>query len=171
MGWDDADLGRVVRMMADVGYSGSNVTFPFKQQVIDHCDELSDQARVLGAVNTLVFRDGKVRGENTDWIGFSWLVERAFGSIAGASVAQIGTGGAGSATALALAQLGAGEVVLFDPRRRGRSVWPTACHRRCPLAALPWRVMSARRLPHARAWSMQRRWAWPNCRVFRSIRP
>jgi shikimate dehydrogenase len=64
MGWDDADLGRVVRMMADVGYSGSNVTFPFKQQVIDHCDELSDQARVLGAVNTLVFRDGKVRREH-----------------------------------------------------------------------------------------------------------
>jgi shikimate dehydrogenase len=47
-------------------------------------------------------------GENTDWIGFSWLVERAFGSIAGASVAQIGTGGAGSATALALAQLRCG---------------------------------------------------------------
>ncbi|NKJ01235.1 shikimate dehydrogenase [Novosphingobium sp. SG707] len=115
MGWEDEDLGRAVRLMRDVGYSGGNVTFPFKQQVIAHCDELSDEARVLGAVNTLVFRDGRVRGENTDWIGFSWLVERAFGSIAGARVAQIGTGGAGSATALALAQLGAGEVVLFDP--------------------------------------------------------
>lgn len=68
---------------------------------------------MLGVVNMLVFRDGKVRGEKTDWIGFSWLIERAFGSIAGASVAQIGTSGAGGATALA--QLGAGEVVLFDP--------------------------------------------------------
>lgn len=115
MAWQDSDLERAVRLMADVGYAGSNVTFPFKQQVIGFCDDLSEEARVLGAVNTLVFRDGRIRGENTDWIGFSWLVERAFGSIAGASIAQIGTGGAGSATAFALARLGAGEVVLFDP--------------------------------------------------------
>jgi len=115
MGWSDDELPRAVKMLADMGFSGSNVTFPFKQTVAALCDELSAEAQVLEAVNTLVFRDGKIIGENTDWIGFSWLIERHFGSIAGASVAQIGTGGAGSATALALAQLGAGEVVLYDP--------------------------------------------------------
>jgi shikimate dehydrogenase len=115
LGWDDADLPRAVRMLASMGYAGSNVTYPFKQQVIDLCDSLSEEAQALGAVNTLVFRDGQIRGENTDWIGFSWMIEQAFGAIDGASVAQIGTGGAGSATALALARLGAGEVVLFDP--------------------------------------------------------
>lgn len=45
MGWGDEDLGRAVRLMRDVGYSGANVTFPFKQQVIEHCDELGDEAR------------------------------------------------------------------------------------------------------------------------------
>lgn len=117
MGWADGDLDRAVKLMRDTGYSGSNVTFPFKQQVLALCDELSAEAEALGAVNTLVFSNGRIRGENTDWIGFSWLVERSFGAISGASIAQIGTGGAGSATALALARMGAGEVVLFDPER------------------------------------------------------
>jgi shikimate dehydrogenase len=115
LGWEDADLDRVVHLLAGMDYAGSNVTYPFKQQVMPLCDTLSAEAQALGAVNTLVFDQGKVRGENTDWIGFSWMIERAFGSIAGASVAQIGTGGAGSATALALARLGAAEVALFDP--------------------------------------------------------
>lgn len=115
LGWDDGDLERVVHLLGGMDYAGSNVTYPFKQQVMPLCDTLSAEAQALGAVNTLVFEQGKVRGENTDWIGFSWMIERAFGCIKGASVAQIGTGGAGSATALALARLGAAEVALFDP--------------------------------------------------------
>jgi shikimate dehydrogenase len=85
-------------------------------------------------------------GENTDWIGFSWLVERAFGSIAGASVAQIGTGGAGSATALALGNA-VRQVVLFDPdaaRAQRLAAQPVTAW---SPAALPWRVMSARDCP------------------------
>jgi shikimate dehydrogenase len=115
LGWADADLGRAVEMLVGMDYAGSNVTFPFKQQVLDLCDERSPEVEALGAVNTLVIRNGRLRGENTDWIGFSWLIERAFGDIAGSSIAQIGAGGAGSATALALARLGAAEVVIFDP--------------------------------------------------------
>lgn len=115
LGLHDDDLPKMVRLFAGMGYSGSNITVPFKQSVLPMCDVVSDAAATLGAVNTLVFRDGIIRGENTDWVGFSWLIEREFGDIAGASVAQIGAGGAGSATAYALARLGAARIGLFDP--------------------------------------------------------
>jgi len=115
LGRPDADLAGTIDSLIERGFSGSNVTFPFKQAVLANCDRLSDAAGVLGAVNTLVFQGGQVIGENTDWLGFSWLIEREIGDIAGTCVAQIGAGGAGSATAYALAALGAREVVLFDP--------------------------------------------------------
>lgn len=118
LGLKDADLARMVHLLAGMGYSGSNVTVPFKQSVLPLCDTLSEAAATLGAVNTLVFRNGQIRGENTDWVGFSWLIEREFGDVTGATVAQIGAGGAGSATAYALAQLGAKQVVLFDPDQK-----------------------------------------------------
>jgi shikimate dehydrogenase len=112
---DDAELAQIVRKHNDLGHTGSNVTFPFKQAVMSSCDTLSDAATILGAVNTLVFRDGRVRGENTDWVGFTWLIEREIGSVAANRIAQVGAGGAGSATAFALARLGASEVALHDP--------------------------------------------------------
>jgi shikimate dehydrogenase len=80
-----------------------------------HCDSISEAAEALGAVNTLVFRNGAIHGENTDWLGFTWLVEREIGAVTGQRVAQVGAGGAGSATAYALARLGVGELVLQDP--------------------------------------------------------
>jgi shikimate dehydrogenase len=115
LGLADERLDEIVRLLAGMGLSGSNVTYPFKQAIMASCDSLSEAAAALGAVNTLVFADGKIRGENTDWVGFSLLVEREFGSIAGQTVAQVGAGGAGSATAYALARLGATTVALFDP--------------------------------------------------------
>lgn len=115
LGRGDDELESIVRLFAGLGFSGCNVTFPFKQSAMSLCDSRSDAAEVLGAVNTLVFRDGRIHGENTDWLGFSWLIEREIGSVAGMVVAQIGAGGAGSATAYALARLGVAKVKLFDP--------------------------------------------------------
>ncbi len=115
LGLADARLDEVIRLLARIGFSGCNVTYPFKQQVMASCTSLGNAAAALGAVNTLVFADGEVHGENTDWLGFSWLVEREFGSVTGQRIAQIGAGGAGSATAYALARLGVSQVFLFDP--------------------------------------------------------
>ena len=98
-----------------LGFAGGNVTFPFKQKVLALCDTLGPEAEMMGAVNTLVFTEGKVHGENTDWLGFSWLLSREIGEIAGTSVAQIGAGGAGAATALALASHRVAEIALYDP--------------------------------------------------------
>lgn len=115
LGLDDDELRAKTAALRAQGLAGLNVTFPFKQAVMDCCDTVSVAAQSLGAVNTIVFRDGAIHGENTDWLGFRWLIEREIGSIAGQRVAQVGAGGAGSATAYALAGLGAAEVILHDP--------------------------------------------------------
>jgi len=115
LGLADERLGEVLRFLAGIGFSGCNITHPFKQQVLALCDEVSEEATTLGAVNTVVFRDGRFLGDNTDWIGFSWMIEQQIGAVAGSRVAQVGAGGAGSATAYALARLGVGELALFDP--------------------------------------------------------
>ena len=59
-----------------MGFAGLNITFPCKQAVIPLLDELSDEARAMGAVNTVVFRDGKATGHNTDGSGWRWGFER-----------------------------------------------------------------------------------------------
>jgi shikimate dehydrogenase len=82
--------------------------------VIDLLDELSPSAAMIGAVNTVVVRDGRLIGYNTDMTGFS----RAVGGLVTASshdaVAVIGAGGVGKAIAFALAGLGVSELRIFD---------------------------------------------------------
>jgi shikimate dehydrogenase len=111
----DSRLDETVRSLAASGWTGCNVTHPFKQQVLAICDAISDEAKALGAVNTLTFRNGHIIGDNTDWIGFSWMIERQIGPVQGAAVAQVGAGGAGSATAYALGRMGVSELALYDP--------------------------------------------------------
>ena len=68
--WLVEPLPRLLEHAEALGYAGLNVTHPFKQQVIQYLDEVRDEASVLGAVNTIVFKDGKRIGHNTDWWGF-----------------------------------------------------------------------------------------------------
>ena len=104
------------------GFTGLNITHPCKQLVIPHLDELSSDARALGAVNTVLFKDGKRIGHNTDWSGFAEPFRR---KMAGASldrVVQIGAGGAGAAVAHAAMVLGVKQLTLvdIDPERAAR---------------------------------------------------
>ena len=100
-----------------LGFAGVNVTFPYKESVVPLLDELSPRARAIGAVNTVVVRDGRLIGYNTDTTGF----ERAIANLVGASnrgpVALIGAGGVGKAIAFALAKLGVTELSIFDTDR------------------------------------------------------
>src|SRR5690606_11534782 len=64
------DLATLLRLAGDFGFSWLNVTFPYKQEVLPLLDELSPSARDLGSVNTVVLRDGKRLGHNTDMWGF-----------------------------------------------------------------------------------------------------
>ena len=96
------------------GFAGTNITHPFKQAVMAHLDELSEDARMLGAVNTVVFKDGKRIGHNTDWYGFYESFQRGLPDARRDRALLIGAGGAGVAVAHAALKLGIGRLDIFD---------------------------------------------------------
>ena len=102
-----------------MGFNGLNITHPCKQAVIPYLDELSENARALGAVNTVILRDGKKIGENTDWSGFAEPFRRKMSDVPLNRVVQIGAGGAGAAVAHAALMLGVKELTIvdIDPKR------------------------------------------------------
>ncbi len=104
----------LVRSAADLGYDGLNVTHPSKQLVQAGLDELSPDARILGAVNTITFHDGKAVGHNTDHIGFIGGFRAGLPTAATNLVVQIGAGGAGAAVAFGLLRAGAKQLVIAD---------------------------------------------------------
>lgn len=114
LGVSDDDLGKIIAMVEAMGFAGVNITHPYKQAVIAHLDTLSSDAEALGAVNTVRFIDGKRAGHNTDWSGFATCVETQLGNVLSGKVAQIGAGGAGSATAYAALRKGASELAIYD---------------------------------------------------------
>src|SRR4051794_23365285 len=97
-----ADAGELLERARAEGYAGVNVTHPCKQVVIEHLDELSPEAAALGAVNTVVLRDGRAVGHNTDLTGFAGSFARGLPDAAMGHVLLIGAGGAGAAVAHAL---------------------------------------------------------------------
>jgi shikimate dehydrogenase len=107
-------LPELVLAAERMGFDGLNITYPCKQSVIPLLDELSDDARALGAVNTVLFRDGKRIGHNTDWSGFARAFERGLPDVSLESVVQLGAGGAGAAVAHAALNMGARALTLFD---------------------------------------------------------
>ncbi|TWI58331.1 shikimate dehydrogenase [Pseudomonas duriflava] len=97
-----------------MGFTGLNITFPCKQTVIPLLDELSEEALGIGAVNTVVLKDGKRVGHNTDCLGFAEGFRRGLPDAARERVVQMGAGGAGAAVAHALIREGVQELTLFD---------------------------------------------------------
>jgi len=94
-------------------FSGLNVTIPYKKDVIPYCNELTDTARALGAVNTIVRRDdGSLIGHNTDYFGFQAMVHRADLQLSGRKVLVLGSGGASATAVTVLKNLGADPVVI-----------------------------------------------------------
>lgn len=104
-----------------MGFTGLNVTFPAKQAIIPLLDELSDEARGIGAVNTVVLKHGKRVGHNTDALGFAEGFRRGLPGVARRHVVQMGGGGAGAAVAHALLAEGVEQLSVFE-------VEPTRAH-------------------------------------------
>jgi shikimate dehydrogenase len=113
----DSDLEELLARAVDAGYDGLNVTHPCKRDVLEHLDELSEAAEALGAVNTVVIRDGRTTGHNTDATGFAESVRRGLAGAALDRVVLVGAGGAGSAVAHALRGLGCRQLEIFDADR------------------------------------------------------
>jgi shikimate dehydrogenase len=113
-GADRDELVRLLDGIRRLGFAGINVTFPYKEAVVDLLDDLSPGARAIGAVNTVVARDGRLTGHNTDTSGFARAVAPLVADAARGPVAVIGAGGVGKAIAFALAGLGVSEIRIFD---------------------------------------------------------
>nr|WP_035200656.1 shikimate dehydrogenase [Agrobacterium tumefaciens] len=96
------------------GFAGTNITHPFKQAVLPHLHELSDDARMLGAVNTVVFKDGRRIGHNTDWYGFYESFMRGLPDAKHDRALLVGAGGAGVAVAHAALKLGITHLDICD---------------------------------------------------------
>ncbi|MBV9376683.1 MAG: shikimate dehydrogenase, partial [Alphaproteobacteria bacterium] len=97
-----------------MGFAGVNVTHPCKQLVIPLLHELSDVARALGAVNTVLLSGGRRIGHNTDWWGFAESFRRGLPEVKRERVVQLGAGGAGAAVAHAALTLGVAQLIIVD---------------------------------------------------------
>ncbi len=142
LGVPEAALERVVRALADLGFRGFNVTLPHKEALLGLCDEVTLQARRIGAVNTVVIDGDHLAGDNSDAFGFAenlragasdWRPE-------GGPAVVIGAGGAARAVIAALQDLGVPEIRLAN-RTEARAVdlaAALAAPELAPIRVLPW---------------------------------
>lgn len=95
-------------------FKGINVTIPYKKDVIKYCDELSDVAKQLGSVNTIVNKNGRLLGYNTDYFGFSYMIKKAEIEVENKKAIVLGSGGASVTCQAVLKNLGAKDVVVIS---------------------------------------------------------
>lgn len=112
---DAQSVGELLKSGAELGFNAFNITHPCKQIVIDYLDEVSENAAAIGAVNTVIIKDGKFYGHNTDASGFGWALAGGLPTAKLDKVLQLGAGGAGAAVAFALLDAGVKELFLSDP--------------------------------------------------------
>lgn len=117
-------------------FDGLNVTIPYKQAVIEHLDEISDLAREAGAVNTVVNRNGKLTGYNTDCGGMKMLIKRMGIDLKGKKAFIAGSGGTSRTAAAVCKSLGATEVVRASRSGRNGAVTYEEAYRICNDAAI-----------------------------------
>lgn len=168
-------VGEAVRGLRALGFAGYNVTVPHKRAVMEYLDEITEQARAIGAVNTIVIQpDGRMVGHNTDALGFlRALAEGGFRPEGSRSVV-IGAGGAARAVAYALASTGAAVTILNRTLSRAQSLvadlaslFPSLPLRALPLSpsTLRQEVPSADLLVNATPlgmWPQVKRSPWPD---------
>ncbi|MGA7387210.1 MAG: shikimate dehydrogenase [Pseudolabrys sp.] len=110
-------LAQLLDAMKTVGFTGTNITYPFKQEILALLDAVDPQAAQIGAVNTVaIASDGRTTGYNFDRIGFRRSFEESLGrrSAENATVVQVGAGGAGRAVAFALMDMGVAVLIIHD---------------------------------------------------------
>ena len=95
------------------GFKGVNITFPFKEKVIKHVDNISKNSRNVGSANTLIFKK-KITAQNTDYTGFLKTYNFHFGKNTPGTILVLGAGGVSRAVTFALASLGVEKIFLID---------------------------------------------------------
>lgn len=116
--WDTPPetLGERIKKLRDLATLGFNVTVPHKQTVMDHLDEIDNAAKRIGAVNTVVNKNGKFIGTNTDAYGFITNLEKGLGELKPYlnHVVILGAGGAARAVVVALKDAGAEQIIIMN---------------------------------------------------------
>lgn len=115
-----AGVGEAMRLM---GIKGMNVTIPYKLEIIPQLDDVDEAARQVGAVNTVLNREGTLIGYNTDVYGLTAMLERHGLSPMGKPCAVLGSGGAARCAAAALRQMGAPGVTVISRRPHAGESW------------------------------------------------
>lgn len=109
----------MLQTLKDEGYTGCNITFPFKALAVEYVDEPDQAVNEVGATNTLYLADGKVRATNTDYTGFIRGYKARRGDKPAGEVLMLGAGGVGRAVAFGLFHCGASKVRIFDLNPEG----------------------------------------------------
>lgn len=110
----EIEPNRLADFLQNHPFDAINVTIPYKKDVIPFCAELSDRAKQLGAVNTIVRRpDGSLIGHNTDYFGFHSMLQRTGLTVNRKKALVLGSGGASNTVCAVLEELGA-EVVIIS---------------------------------------------------------
>ena len=112
----------VAPFLAAREFDGINVTIPYKEKVIPHLDEISDAAKMIGAVNTVKNVGGRLIGDNTDFYGMREMILRAGIEIKGKKALILGTGGTSKTAKAVLTDLGASEIIVVSRKESDKTV-------------------------------------------------
>ena len=115
-------LGEAVAGLRALSFVGANVTVPHKEAVMSYLDHVTPEAQAIGAVNTIVVREGKLIGYNTDWQGFLTALSEGGFDPQGKRAVVLGAGGAARAVVYALAQAGAQVAILNRTPARAQAL-------------------------------------------------
>lgn len=118
----EIDEDELPRFFQERDFSGINVTIPYKQAVIPFLDEISDEAKKIGAVNTIVKKEGKLFGFNTDFFGMRALIKSAGLDLENKTVLILGTGGTSKTAVEVSKSLGAAEIVKVSRKKSSDTV-------------------------------------------------
>jgi len=110
----EGELGAAMAGLKAMNMRGINLTIPHKVKVLEYLDELSEAAEIIGAVNMVVNRDGKLWGENTDGKGFLTALTKVGVSVQGKRIAMLGAGGAARAIGVECALAGATNITIAN---------------------------------------------------------
>ncbi|MDA8234972.1 MAG: shikimate dehydrogenase [Clostridia bacterium] len=135
------DLSRAMEAIRALNLAGANVTIPHKEAVIPFLDEVTPEAAAMGAVNTIVNRDGRLMGYNTDGRGFLLSLMEGLGlDVKGLTIVLLGAGGAARGVGMELARAGAGRLLVANRNldRARELAGDITRHTGCLTQALPW---------------------------------
>lgn len=107
-------FARDFNALKDSGYRGVNITIPYKESVLPLLDDISQQAKYIGAVNTVLFKDGRAKGFNTDYNGFVSLLDHNNITVKGKGAVILGSGGVAKAVVKALLDLGIYDLTIVS---------------------------------------------------------